>query len=263
MPAVDADITRFLSIGQGFWEFNGPRTMEVFTSSGFTSQGTLARRHEHPHFMGSGVGLMRVIGGVYSDRNGRFPTPLVPRSSLYFYKVGTIGLLHHSEHFIEDHFETNATPQYGMFAVCLPTGNTPLPYLRVDAEPVSGLSGAYGMQILDGAGAIAFDSRSQFLAISEVRLITSAQIATIIDNNAVIDLTLRTAVPGCYIAAPNHTSFFFVGANGQYRHVKIEQTSDTNIRLSRHFHGPPIGRGFPNFGVSNTLVLVIARDPFA
>lgn len=250
--AEDIGIAEFVVAS---WQLRFPSTHEVFTFAGGTTF-----KDAYPHFIGTGYGE---ITGVTTNQR-RFPIPLVPRSSLYFYQVGEVGLLHHSEHFIDNHWSTNADPEFGGFAMCVPADNTPLPYLRVDAEPVSGLSGAYGMQILDENGLIRFDSRSQFLSISEVRFVPKATITDIIDNNAVVDLTLRTAVPDCYVAAPNHTSFFLPNNGGHYQNVKITQTSDTNIRLSRHLHGPFLSNtAFASFGVSNDLVLIVARDPFA
>ena len=249
VSSITCGITVFQS---GSWLYRGPRTTELFT---FDFGSNIAWANAHPHFC--------VPSSQFFPSNtfNRHPTPLVDLSSLYFYQVGTIGLAHHSEHTLSPPW---ATP-HGMFAVCLPANNVTLPFLRVDAGPVAGLIGNYGLRINDAGGDAVFDSRSQFLSISEVLFVPKATIQNILDNNVIVDLSLRTPVSGAYIAAPNHTSFFAEnGPNARYRHVVIEQPNSSTIRLRRYLHGPFLNlTNSPSFGVNNDLIIIVARNPFA
>jgi hypothetical protein len=246
--SIACGMTQFFSPS---WDFMGPRTLEIFTYSGANSGTWAGWQNYHPHFMKSQT------AGFQFSAFSRHPTPLVDPSSLYFYKIGTIGLAHHSEHTISPPWDA----EHGMFAVCVPCNNEPLPFLRVDALPATGLTGNYGMQIRDSDGSVNFDSRAQFLSISEVLLVPKATMQNILDNNAVVNLTLRTPVPGAYVAAPNHTSFYQQsGATGLFMHVAIEQTDPTTIRLRRYNH-PLFLNTSREFGVNNDLVIIVARDP--
>jgi hypothetical protein len=226
----------------------GPRTLELYT---LVTGSNPPQIDALPHFMATG-------SANFVSNATKYPTPLVDESSLYFYQVGSTGLLHHSEHTLRAPWATD----YGMFAVCLPADNTPLPYLRVDATPDTGLTGAYGMQLRDAAGNVTFDSRADFLSVSEVLFVPKATMQDILDNNTVVDLTLRTDVPDCYISTPNHTSFFLEITTGLYRHVKITQIADDTLRLSRHLHGPGFNNTSTTIGINNDLVIVVARNPF-
>lgn len=231
--------------------FLGPSTRELYTINQSPSR--------HPHFIGSGTGRFT---GIFANRD-RFPRPLRDRSSMVFYQVGNVGLLHHSEHTISPPWNTNQTPEYGMFSMCLPNDNTPLPYFIADAIPQTGLSGNYGMQIKDAQSEILFDSRADFVSISEVLYVPKSAIQNILNNDASIDLSLRTSVPDCYICAPNHTSFRREsGSSARYRHVRIRQTSPTTLRLTRR-RPPPSQIVNASLGVNNDLVIIVARNPFA
>jgi hypothetical protein len=240
----------------GVWGYSGPVTQELFT---FADSST-SYRDAHPHFIG--VDSRQIQGGQFAIFS-RVPVPLSNKEATFFYQVGSTGLLHHSEHMIDNPFFVNATPSTGLVAMSLPTNNTPLPYIKVEPYTPKPFPEGYGMQLRDESNSLVFDSRADFLSISEVRFVPKATIANILFNNAVVDLTLRTPVPDCYISAPNHASFFVdSGASTRYRFVKIEQTSPTNIRLSRVFHGPSIF--LTSFqGTENDTVIIVARNPFA
>lgn len=240
-------------IPDSIWFYAGPQTRELFTFAGST-----AFRDAHPHFIGTSSVLPSTTGNAV---NQRLPIPLSSFETTTFYQVGSTGLLHHSEHAVDGEFSVNGNQ--GTVFMCLPTNNTPLPYLKVNPFSPSAFTGDYGFQLKDGFGNTTFDSRSDFLSISEVLFIPQATINNVLFNNAVVNLTLRTPVPNCYISAPNHNSFELPSGGGvRYQHMKIEQTSPTNIRLSRVAHGPPINIT-QSRGVTNDTVVIVARDPFA
>ena len=242
------------TFGQFGWTYLGPVTQELFTFGGSST----AFRDAHPHFIGTGSALPSTTGFATDQR---LPIPLSSFDTTTFYQVGSTGLIHHSEHAVDGEFSVNG--DQGTVFVCLPTNNTPLPYIKVNPFSPSAFTGDYGFQLKDGFGNTTFDSRADFLSISEVLFIPQATINNVIFNNAVVNLTLRTAVPNCYISAPNHTSFNLPsGGAARYQHMKIEQTSPTNIRLSRFLHGPSLNVT-QSFGVTNDTVLIVARDPFA
>ena len=254
ISSVDCGITFLIS---NFWNFSGPLSVEMFNVGGGGNQAFWI--DSHPHFLKPQSVFFPNTENFNTP--SKHPSPLVDPSSLYFYQVGTIGLAHHSEHTISPPW----APPHGMFAVCLPVENVPLPFLRVDTLPLSNLMGDYGMQIRNATGDVVFDTRSDFLSISEVLFVPKATIQDIIDNDAVVNLTLRTAVPGAYIAAPNHTSFFReTGPSARYRHVVIEQPAPSTIRLKRYLHGPFLNLSHSQeIGINNDLVLIVARNPFA
>jgi hypothetical protein len=232
----------------------GPSTRELFMLSNFFS-GTSGLL---PHHIGTGTGFFTntSVSNFY-----RFPTPLVSRTSTYFYQVGSTGLLHHSEHVVDSAYWTTTGSQFGMFAMLLPTNNTPLPYVRVDEGNFDSLSGTHGLKVLDGSGQTVFDSRASFLTVSEVLFVPKATMQGILISNNVVDITLRTPVPNCYISAPNHVSVY-TDDSTQFRHIKISQLNDSTIRLSRHILGPDTGSTYL-LTVFQDTVIAVARDPFA
>ena len=236
----------------GTRNYRGPQTLELTCFSGSSN----AHMNAFPHHIGTGFTRF-----TNSNVNRRCPTPLVSRSATYFYQVGSIGLLHHSEHVIDPAFWTTQNGEYGMFAMCLPTGNAPLPYIRAEPFTPKPFSGAYGLQLRDGNADVVFDSRADFLSISEVRFVTKGQINDILFNDAVVDLTLRTPAPNCYVATPGHTSHRKRAGNNSYQFVKIEQVNDTTVRLSRVTHGPSIDIARTQ-SVVNDTVIILARNPF-
>lgn len=254
MTTSSDDLGMVVNSGQFARVYHGPQTQEVYRFNGNNSSVWTA----YPHHIGTGVGSIAQSGNVSKF----FPTPLVPLDSTYFYQVGSTGLLHHSEHVIEPPWITNATPQHGMFAMCLPENNVPLPYIRVAPYTPKTFTDGYGMQMLDGDGEVTFDSRADFLSISEVLFVPRATMHNLLQNGGIVNLPLRTPVPDCYIAAPNHTSFLRPGGSStRYRHIKIEQTSDTNLRISRVNHGPSFNLN-TTIGVANDTVIIVARNPF-
>ena len=241
----------------GQFRHRGPQTQELFV---FSSGLNTTWRDAHPHYIGDGAGEIFRSG---FQGNNLYPEPLSNTSATYFYQVGSTGLLHHSEHVITDFWTTNTQPPFGLFAMCLPTNNTPLPYLKVEPFSPTTFTGDYGFQLKDGFGNTTFDSRADFLSISEVLFVPKAIMSSILFSNAVVNLTLRTPVPNCYISTPNHTSHNLPsGGSVRYQHVKIEQTSSTNIRLSRVAHGPN-ARVTQGQSITNDTVIIVARDPFA
>jgi hypothetical protein len=229
--------------------YRGPRTQELYTLSFNNTVNSL------PHHIGTGVASF-LLGGT----DFRFPTPLVPETSTYFYQVGSAGLLRHSEHVIDPAKFTTSNGQYGLFALIVPFVNTPLPFIRVDRGIFSGMSGTHGMKIVNENNVTTFDSRADFLTVSEVLFVPKATIQNILENNAVVDLSLRTSVPNCYISSPNHTSFLRP-QNLNYRHVRIRQLNDNTLRLSREAIGPNLNSVL--LSIYNDTVIVVARNPFA
>lgn len=238
----------------GLWSYLGPSTLELFTVFGTST----AHRDSHPHFIGVNSAIPSTAGVGISSR---VPVPLSSKDATTFYQVGSVGLLHHSEHVIDGEFSVNNTQ--GTVFMCLPTNNTPLPYIKVEPFSPGTYTDNYGFQLKNSSGVTTFDSRSDFLSISEVLFVPKATMSNILFNNAVIDLTLRTPVPNCYLAAPNHTSHNRpTGSGVRFEFVKIEQTSSTNIRLSKVLHGPSFTTS-QGQSVTNDTVIIVARDPFA
>lgn len=241
-------------LNQSNWTYLGPQTLELFNFRGSST----AFRNAHPHFIGTGSAIPSTTGFAV---NQRVPIPLSSFDTTTFYQVGSTGLIHHSEHAVDGEFSVNGNQ--GTVFVCLPTNNTPLPYIKVNPFSPNAFTGDYGFQLKGGFGNTTFDSRADFLSISEVLFIPRATINNVLFNNAVVNLTLRTPVPNCYISAPNHNSFELPSGGGvRYQHMKIEQTSPTNIRLSRVVHGPAINIDISQ-GITNDTVVIVARDPFA
>lgn len=195
------------------------------------------------------------------------PSPLVAPDSLYFFQLGSAGLLHHSEHRItpdQNIAFTQGQDLDGAYAIMIPFNNTSLPFIRV-AHNFSGLSGGYGMQIRSEANAVLFDSRADFISVSEVLFVPRSTISNILINNAVVDISLRTSTPNAYFALPNHASYRSNaggGGSAQFRHVRVRQTNSSTIQLRREDYGP----GYSNassFTFENDLVIIVARNPFA
>lgn len=236
----------------GFFQYRGPATQEVYQfSNGFANTQNLL-----PHHVGTGTGFF-LNSNSFSDR---FPRPLVSTTSTYFYQVGSAGLLHHSEHVVDPQYWSTTNSEYGMFSLVVPGNNTPLPYIRVDQGNFSGLSGNYGLTVSNGSGDVVFDSRADFVTLSEVLFVPKATIQNILENNATVDLSLRTPAPNCYISSPNHTSVLRP-QNLNMRHVKISQLNDSTIRLTRQAVGPNLNAVL--LSVYNDTVIIVARDPFA
>lgn len=250
-PAVDAGMAHKPG---SFWEWRGPQTHELATYIGQE-----VARDAFPHVIGT---TSRAIIAEGFSVNNRVPSPLSPVTTTFFYQVGTIGLLHHSEHVLDGEFSVSSSPNQGVFGICLPRNNTPISYIKVDAGTPDISGDSYGLQLRDAANQVVFDSRANVLSISEVLFIPKQAIAGMMDNGDVLNLTLRTPVPNCYIATTNHTSFkVLTGSNVRYRHIWIRQTSYTNVRLSSVLHGPSFSSN-QGHGVDNDLVLIIARNPF-
>lgn len=235
-----------------FWQYRGPTTEEVYQfSNSFGGTQNLL-----PHHIGTGTGVFLNANSFFE----RFPRPLVSRTSTYFYQVGTTGLLHHSEHVIDPEYWSTTNSEYGMFSLIVPANNTPLQYIRVDQGNFSGFSENYGLTVRDELGDIVFDSRANFLSLSEVLFVPKATMQNILENNATVDLSLRTPVPNCYISSPNHTSFLRP-TNLNMRHVKISQPNQSTIRLTREAIGPNLNSVL--LSVYNDTVIIVARDPFS
>jgi hypothetical protein len=235
----------------GFFQYRGPRSQELYLFSNIYAN----TQNLLPHHIGTGVGSFSLGGTDF-----RFPTPLVPETSTYFYQVGSAGLLRHSEHVVDPSKITTTNGQYGLFSMAVTFNNTPLPFIRVDRGTFSGMSGTHGMKIVNENNVTTFDSRADFLTVSEVLFVPKATIQNILENNAVVDLSLRTPVPNCYISSPNHTSFLRP-QDLNYRHVRIRQLNDNTLRLSREAIGPNLNSVL--LSIYNDTVIVVARNPFA
>lgn len=219
------------------------------------------------HVMKSSVRrLRRKDTGVEWNRNW-VPSPLVAPDSLYFFQLGGNGLLHHSEHRVtpdQNIAFTQGQDLDGAYAIMIPFNNTSLPFIRV-AHNFSGLSGSYGMQIRSEVNAVLFDSRADFISVSEVLFVPRSTISNILINNAVVDISLRTSTPNAYFALPNHASYRAEaggGGSARFRHVRVRQTNSNTVQLRRQDYGP----GFSNassFTFENDLVIIVARNPFA
>lgn len=216
------------------------------------------------HFMGSGHGVITDNGSNNVNPQSRFPTPLVPRTSLYFYQIGSLGLANHTENYITAPMVTTATPQHGMFACCL-TGDlsTPLPYIRVDTALSGNYSDNYGMQIRSDADEVLFDSREPFLTISEVIFVSRFDLYDVITTGNPITLNLRTPAPNCYVSAPFHCTNAGNSGSGIWWPV-IRQLNDSQLIIENLSFDLGTSTASTNDQFArNDLVLIVARNPFA
>lgn len=98
---------------------------------------------------------------------------------------------------------------------------------------------------------------------------TKAQMDDVIENNAVVTITLPEAMPDAWISAPFFSAYRLVWRrklNGQERYrcfyVGLRQTSETTLQFSRFNHGSDVGSQDPNLGRTYThdAIFYVARN---
>jgi len=174
--------------------------------------------------------------GVCYPANGK--GVLLPRLEdqdpldMTFYRMGGPGLLTHVQQYVEGWGEI---PEGG-FAYCQTEGDAPIDYLIVSTDvPTSGTEN-YGLEVRDENNVVTFDSRQSLFTVFQVEQITKTQMDDVVLNGAVIDIPLNKAAPNCCVSLPFFCSFRITVSGPSSRklsRVMIEQTSDTNLRLSR------------------------------
>ena len=221
---------------------------------------------EIAHVMKGSVRRLRRKGaGSRYFSNDWVPFPLVEPESLYFFQLGSSGLLHHSEYRFAPELDlafNQGEDLDGAYGLMIPFNNTSLPFIRV-ANRFDGLTGNYGAQIRGEGNEVLFDSRTDFLSISEVLFVPRTTINNILVNNAVVDIPLRTSVPNGYFALPNHTSWRINpggGGSARFRHVRVRQPNANTVQLRRENYGPNFSTG-SFFNILNDLVIIVARNP--
>lgn len=108
--------------------------------------------------------------------------------------------------------------------------------LSVDDIPAN-LPGSYGLQIRNENGSVAVDSRKPLASIDHVHFVQASVFDNVLNNNAVVNITLPFAIPSCYVHAPMWKSFKrisqYINDQTDIYFPRISQTSPTNLRIDR------------------------------
>lgn len=125
-------------------------------------------------------------------------------------------------------------------------------------------AGTYGMQIFNGAGTTVFDSRFVNSGIAAAFIVPKAKIEDVLVNNAVVNITLPKSMPSCWVSSPFFAPLRVVETSSVHRrhyHVRVSQTSNTNIRLARHDAGETEGAALdPGRSFYHDAVIYVARS---
>lgn len=190
---------------------------------------------------------------VATDKSGTFyvvngkaiaaPEIEMAPDDMVFFKASTKGITR----IVKCHLDFPNLP-VGSFTYVHTEDDTPVDFKILSTEnPSIDLSQKYGMQIFDATGDVAFDSRSEHFSIFQHIQISKVDQNDVLVNNAVKNYLISQSSPDCWISspffAPFRTSTDSSRWKGSMYFCKLEQTSSTNLRMSRvlRTRGSPSG----------------------
>lgn len=204
------------------------------------------------------------VGVVVPQQNS-----LVGFDSSVFYQLGTAGrILFRSAEICMDLWDASLPKTLIPIAWLDSAWSCPYRIIGPGVNPAD-ISGTYGMKIWDQTGELAFDSRAPIMPIRYAFIFTKAQMDDVIENGAVVTITLPEAMPDAWISAPFFSAYRLewyrrLGGQERYRcyYVGLRQTSDTTLQFSRFTHAADVGSNLDNLGRTYThdAVFYVARN---
>lgn len=171
-----------------------------------------------------------------------------------FYEVGSIGVYWAMQFGVQ-----TDTTDGSQMTVCT-DGENKINWKVGSITPPSAPIGEFGMQLTNENGDLVFDSRHKHLPLTSHFYVSNADASSVLENDIAIDYTLPEAMPNALIGIPYWAHFKRVTSNHAY-FIKIEQTSPTNIRISRTYQYSRVSPRDPNFATfwHDATILIAAN----